>query len=82
MCEQNYDENYQQYESETGDEEDQEDKGDVEEAHGWEPEDQIAQKKDILQVKLHQFQQTRNSWLLKLLVTKKGFHINKDIHAI
>ena len=40
--EQNYDESYQQYDSETGDEED---KGDVEVADGWEPEDQIARKK-------------------------------------
>ena len=79
---QNYDESYQQYESETGDEEDQEDKGDVEEADGWEPEDQIARKKDVLQVQLHRFQQTRDSWLLKLLVSKKGFLINEDIHAI
>ena len=45
VCEQNYDESYQQYESDTGDEEHQKDKSDVEEADRWEPEDQIAWKK-------------------------------------
>ena len=40
--EQNYDENYQEYESEAGDEEDQ---SDMQEADGCEPEDQIAWKK-------------------------------------
>ena len=39
-------------------------------------------KKDILQVQLHRFQQTRDSWLLKLLVSKKGFLVNENIHAI
>ena len=33
-------------------------------------------------VQLHQFQQTRDSWLLKLLVSRKGFLVNEDIHAI
>ena len=42
VCGQNYDESYQQYDSETGDEKDEEDKGNVEEADGWEPEYQIA----------------------------------------
>ena len=42
----------------------------------------LHRKKDVLQVQLHRFQQTRDNWLLKLLVSKKGFLVNKNIHAI
>ena len=70
--EQNYDESYQQYETDTGDEGIRRTKVMLKKQMDGNLRTKLLEKKDVLQVQLHRFQQTRDSCLLQLLVSKNS----------